>query len=125
MLTEKKKCSEIKIIIIGDSKVGKTSFITMYTKLLFLDFYYPTTGSNFSFEKAFLESKPYNLQMWDIPEANISNPQLTKEVAKDAHGAICMADATNSESIRKCIALKKIVEESIKSDNKYNKIPFI
>ena len=90
-----------------------------------MDFYYPTTGSNFSFAKAFLESKPYNLQMWDIPEENISNPQLTKEVAKDAHGAICMADATNSESIRKCITLKKIVEESIKSDNKYNKIPFI
>ena len=42
--------SDLKIIVIGDSQTGKTSFINKYTKNIFIDSYKSIIVSEFGFK---------------------------------------------------------------------------
>ena len=91
------KCNNIKIIIIGESGAGKTSFVDRWTKNTFSENYKATIISEFSFKVIEEQGKLYRIQIWDLAGQD-RNAMVTRIFAKDAHGCIVMSDATNIET---------------------------
>ena len=86
--------SDLKIIVIGNSGTGKTSFVNRWTKNIFSDTYKATIVSEFGFKIFEADGKLYRIQLWDLAGQD-KNAMVTKIFAKDSHGCIVMADATN------------------------------
>ena len=86
--------NDFKIIVIGKSGSGKTSFVNKWIKNEFTEDYKATIVSEYGFKIYEHDGKFYRIQLWDIAGQD-KNAKLTKTFAKDAHGAIVMCDATN------------------------------
>jgi small GTP-binding protein len=86
--------NELKIIVIGNSNTGKTSFVNKWTKGTFTDFYKATVVSEFSYKIYQYKEKYYRIQLWDLAGQD-KNVNITKIFAKDSLGCIIMSDATN------------------------------
>ena len=89
--------SDWKIIVIGTSGTGKTSFVNKWTKNVFSDAYKATIVSEFGFKIFDLDGKLYRIQLWDLAGQD-KNAMVTKIFAKDAHGCVVMSDATNNQT---------------------------
>ena len=89
--------SDLKIIVIGNSGTGKTSFVNKWTKNIFSDTYKATIVSEFGFKIFEKDGKLYRIQLWDLAGQD-KNAMVTKIFAKDSHGCIVMADATNLQT---------------------------
>jgi len=89
--------SDLKIIVIGTSGTGKTSYVNKWTKNLFSDTYKATIVSEFGFKIFEEQGKLYRIQLWDLAGQD-KNAMVTKIFAKDAHGVVIMADASNIET---------------------------
>ena len=89
--------TDIKIIVIGKSGSGKTSFVNKWIKNEFTEDYKATIVSEYGFKIYEHDGKFYRIQLLDIAGQD-KNAKLTKTFAKDAHGAIVMCDATNQSS---------------------------
>ena len=89
--------TDLKIIVIGKSGSGKTSFVNKWIKNEFTEDYKATIVSEYGFKIYEHDGKFYRIQLWDIAGQD-KNAKLTKTFAKDAHGAIVMCDATNQSS---------------------------
>lgn len=90
--------NELKIIVIGNSGTGKTSFVNKWTKDTFTDFYKPTIVSEFAYKIFEYNNKFYRIQLWDLAGQDKA-ACITKIFAKDAHGCIVLTDMTNKESL--------------------------
>ena len=88
---------DIKIIVIGTAGAGKTSFVNKWTKNIFSDTYKATIVSEFGFKIFEQDGKLYRIQLWDLAGQD-KNAMVTKIFAKDAHGCVVMADATNAQT---------------------------
>ena len=89
--------SDLKIIVIGNSGTGKTSFVNKWTKNIFSATYKATLVSEFGFKIFEDQGKLYRIQLWDLAGMD-QNAMVTKIFAKDSHGCIVMADATNLQT---------------------------
>ena len=89
--------SDLKIIVIGTSGTGKTSFVNKWTKNIFSDTYKATIVSEFGFKIFEENGKLYRIQLWDLAGQD-KNAMVTKIFAKDAHGCVVMSYATNSQT---------------------------
>jgi small GTP-binding protein len=85
--------SDLKIIVIGTSGTGKTSFVNKWTRNIFSDTYKATIVSEFGFKIFEDDGKLYRIQLWDLAGQD-KNAMVTKIFAKDAHGCVIMSDAT-------------------------------
>ena len=90
--------SDLKIIVIGSSGTGKTSYVNKWTKNIFNDTYKPTIVSEFGFKVFEHEGKLYRIQLWDLAGQD-KNSTITKIFAKDSHGCIILSDATKPETL--------------------------
>ena len=86
--------TDLKIIVIGKSGSGKTSFVNKWTKNIFSENYKATIVSEYGFKIFEHDGKFYRIQLWDIAGMDRS-AKLTKTFAKGAHGAIVMCEAKN------------------------------
>jgi small GTP-binding protein len=89
--------TDLKVIVIGKSGSGKTSFVNKWTKNIFSEDYKATIVSEYGFKIYEHEGKYYRIQLWDIAGMD-RNAKLTKTFSKGAHGAVVMCDATNITS---------------------------
>ena len=103
--------SDLKIIVIGTSGTGKTSFVNKWTKNVFNDAYKATIVSEFGFKIFENEGKLYRIQLWDLAGQD-KNATITKIFAKDAHGVVVVADATNAGTLDETLKWKSSVNES-------------
>ena len=55
----------VKVVVIGDSFVGKTSLIQMFEHSRFTEHFKPTIGADFSNKEISLEEGVVILQIWD------------------------------------------------------------
>ena len=55
----------VKLIIIGDSGVGKTNILTRYCEDIFKDSHVATIGVDFNVKTIQIEDKKLRLQVWD------------------------------------------------------------
>lgn len=103
--------SDLKIIVIGTSGTGKTSFVNKLTKNVFNDAYKATIVSEFGFKIFENEGKLYRIQLWDLAGQD-KKATITKIFAKDAHGVVVVADATNAGTLDETLKWKSSVDES-------------
>ncbi|XP_030746891.1 ras-related protein Rab-34 [Sitophilus oryzae] len=87
-----------KVIVIGDTCVGKTSLINRFTKKMFEANYKSTIGVDFEIEKFLILGVSYSLQIWDT-----AGQERFKSIAQSYYRAarvivICF-DLTNYESL--------------------------
>ena len=109
-----KNCkSIIKIIIVGNSGTGKTSFCNKWMKDKFIDQYQATIMSDFSYKIYEYKGNYYKIQFWDIGGQD-KNIYATKVFSKGAHGCLIVSDITIPETLDKAILWKKAIEENTK-----------
>ena len=56
---------QLKVIVLGDSSVGKTSILNRFVKQEFSQSYRATVGADFLFKEMVVDGKPVSLQIWD------------------------------------------------------------
>ena len=88
---------ELKIMIIGSSGAGKTSFVQRWTKGAFSNDYKATIISDFGFKIFSYKDILYRIQLWDIGGQDKSS-SMAKIFAKDSHGCIVVTDITINET---------------------------
>ncbi|CAN9515280.1 unnamed protein product [Ophioblennius macclurei] len=92
----------MKILIVGDATVGKTSFVQRYVNGQFSRTYKATVGVDFSVKVLqWTERERVRLQIWDIAgqERFVS---MTRVYYRGAQGCVLMFDVTNSSSFLRC-----------------------
>ena len=89
--------TDLKIIVIGTSGTGKTSFVNKWTKNIFSDSYKATIVSEFGLKIVEDEGNLYRVQMWDVAGQD-KNIMVTRIFAKDSHGCVIIYDATDSKT---------------------------
>ena len=105
--------NELKIIVVGTSGTGKTSFVNKWIKNTFDETYKATIVSEFSYKVIDYKDKSYKIQLWDLAGMD-QNICITKVFAKDSHGCIVVSDITNEKTLEECYKWKKTVDESTK-----------
>ena len=105
--------NELKIIVVGTSGTGKTSFVNKWIKNTFDESYKATIVSEFSFKVVDYKDKSYKIQLWDLAGMD-QNICITKVFAKDSHGCIVVSDITNEKTLEECVKWKNTVDESTK-----------
>ena len=89
-----------KIMVLGESKVGKTSLIKRYTKDQFGGVYLTTVGMDFQDKIIEIEDKKVRLQIWDTAgQERFRN--VTKSYFQSSQGLVLVYDITDRESFEK------------------------
>ena len=57
---------DIKLILVGNSNTGKTSYVNKWTKNTYSDLYKATIMSEFSYKIFDYQGTIYRIQLWDI-----------------------------------------------------------
>ena len=87
-----------KILLLGDSTVGKTCFLMKYTDKTFQDIHMATIGLDYRLKSMKLKSgKNIKLQIWDTAGQDRFRA-ITKNYYKGSHGIILIYDVTNVQT---------------------------
>ena len=84
----------IKIMTLGNMKVGKTNFILKYTEDKFEESHISTIGLDFKIKKVEINNKHYQLLLFDTAGQE-RYKSIALNVIKDAHGILLMYDITD------------------------------
>ncbi|XP_002161131.2 ras-related protein Rab-3B [Hydra vulgaris] len=88
-----------KLLIIGNSSVGKTSFLFRYSDDSFTSAFVSTVGIDFKVQTVFRNDKRIKLQIWDTAGQERYRT-ITTAYYRGAMGFILMYDVTNEESFK-------------------------
>ena len=106
------KCkNSLKIVIVGNSGTGKTSFCNRWMKDTFTNDYKATVLSDFSYKIYEYKGNYYKIQFWDVAGQD-KNIYTSKVFSKGAHGCIIVSDITNDETLQKTLLWKKAIDEN-------------
>ena len=105
--------NELKIIIVGNSGTGKTSYVNKWVKDEFTEQYHVTIVSEFSYKVTEYKGKIYKINIWDLAGMD-QNICITKIFSKDAHGCVVLTDITNEKSLESSIKWKESIDETTK-----------
>ena len=87
----------IKILIVGDSTVGKTNFIKKYVENKFNESYFASTGIDLITTSIKIEGKSFKIQIWDTAGQE-KYRAMTKNLYLKSQGIIILFDITNETS---------------------------
>ena len=91
---------KIKIMVIGEIRVGKTSLIKKYTNDIFGGDYLTTIGIDFQEKKLDIDGKKIVIQIWDTAgEERFRN--IAKNYFKQANGFLIIYDISCNDSFEK------------------------
>ena len=102
--------NQIKIMILGNSSVGKTSFIIKCTEDCFQEVYLSTIGIDYKEKEVIIEGKKYKILLYDTTGQERFK-SLAINLIKDADGVMLMYDITNRESFNSIIDWIKNIED--------------
>ena len=92
--------SSYKVLLLGDSTVGKTCFLVKYTEDIFNEQYITTVGFDYRLKETILKSgKKVKIQIVDTAGQERFR-SLTKNYYKGADGIILIYDVTNEKSYK-------------------------
>ena len=103
--------NELKILIIGDSGTGKTSFGEKWTKDIFSEFYKPTIVSEFSQKIYEHKGIIYKIHLWDLAGQD-KNIYTSKVFTKGSHGCLILYDTQDKKSFENTIKWKKSIDDN-------------
>ena len=86
-----------KVIVIGDSNVGKTALSLKYTDDIFNNMYRPTIGIDFRSKTVELEDQVFKVQIWDTAGQE-KYRSITRSYYRGANGIILVYDVTCRKS---------------------------
>ncbi|MBS7251006.1 MAG: GTP-binding protein [Candidatus Freyarchaeota archaeon] len=98
-ILRRSKTFMFKILLVGDSNVGKTSIIRKTTENKFSTEYTPTVGCDFTVKQFEIGRNKVRLHFWDFGGAT-NFAHMRKELYIDADAAILVFDLTNPESLK-------------------------
>eukprot|EP00826_Nyctotherus_ovalis_P022723 TRINITY_DN1755_c0_g1_i8.p1 TRINITY_DN1755_c0_g1~~TRINITY_DN1755_c0_g1_i8.p1 ORF type:complete len:199 (-),score=37.40 TRINITY_DN1755_c0_g1_i8:145-741(-) len=87
----------MKMLLLGDSGVGKTAVIKRFVKGVFIPNYVCTIGIDYEIQYIFLNGKKVKLQIWDTAGQERFRT-ITRSLYKIAEGIILVYDCTKQES---------------------------
>eukprot|EP00830_Metopus_es_P004298 TRINITY_DN1396_c0_g1_i4.p1 TRINITY_DN1396_c0_g1~~TRINITY_DN1396_c0_g1_i4.p1 ORF type:complete len:218 (-),score=40.20 TRINITY_DN1396_c0_g1_i4:14-667(-) len=94
---EKEQAKSIRLIVLGDSKAGKTSLILRYTDNTFATTFSTTLGVDFKVKQIQVEDKPYKFEIWDT-----GGQERFRTIAKSyydrAMGVLLVYDCSDEKS---------------------------
>ncbi len=96
---EKEKKRAFKILVLGNSSVGKTTLISRYTKGFSPEQYITTIGVNITSYGTNIENNSISFQIFDIAGQTIFKSFRTK-FYEGAYGALLLLDLTNIQSLK-------------------------
>ena len=104
----------IKLMIIGDSSVGKTNFIFQFTEGRFSTFHVATVGFDYKTRIIKLPSskKKVKLQIWDTAGQE-RYMALNKNLFQKVQGIILMYDLTNRDSFENLNSWLNLVTQNV------------
>ncbi|KAB2043158.1 hypothetical protein ES319_D02G270800v1 [Gossypium barbadense] len=86
-----------KLLLIGDSSVGKSCLLLRFADDSYLDSYISTIGVDFKIRTVELDGKTIKLQIWDTAGQERFRT-ITSSYYRGAHGIIIVYDVTEMES---------------------------
>ena len=103
-----------KILLLGDSMVGKTCFLLKYTDKSFQEIHMSTIGLDYRLKTLTLKNrKTVKLQIWDTAGQDRFR-SITKNYYKKANGIILIYDITNKKSYKNIREwINQIKEEAV------------
>ena len=102
-----------KILLLGDTQVGKSSFLMRYIDNTFQESYLSTVGLDFKVKNVQLDDgKTYRVQIWDTAGQDRFHA-ITRNYFKNAHGIILIYDVTLIESFQNVKNWIKQVKEEV------------
>lgn len=110
---------DIKILVIGRSGSGKTSFINKWSKNTFSEAYKATIVSEFSQKIIKINDKVYRVQLWDLAGQD-RGIIVTKAFSKGSHGCLIMAEVDDKISLEETLKWKNSVDEVEKYEDGEN-----
>lgn len=94
---------EIKVCIIGDTDVGKTSLAMRYCHGEFPENSTPTIGASFLQRRVLVDNTEISLQIWDTAGQERFR-SMAPMYYRGAKAAICVFDVTNEESFNRIVS---------------------
>ena len=88
---------EIKFVVIGESRIGKTCLINQYLNSFFDPFSYVTTGKDISYKELKINEKNLILKIWDFPGLGLYRA-VNKIFLKNTQIALLVYDITDQNS---------------------------
>jgi len=118
-----KKALSCKVVLIGESGVGKTSIITRYISDTFSNVLMATPGANFTTKTIFLSEQKQSIkfEVWDTAGQEKFR-SMAKVFYKNANVCILVYDITRKESFD---ALKNFWVNEIKANSSPNISKFL
>ncbi|KAH3766015.1 small GTPase superfamily [Pelomyxa schiedti] len=89
----------IKLLLLGDSGVGKTSLINKYANQRFTSTYKPTLGADFLTKELMVEDKLVSLQIWDTAGQERFQ-SLGPAFYRGADSCVLVFDVNNAQSFQ-------------------------
>ena len=101
----------LKIVIIGESGVGKTNLVGRYVHDTFSDEALPTVGVDFTLKTMEIKGKMVKTQFWDTAGQE-KLKAITTAYYKNANGAILVYDIAKKESFKRLVYWIKELRDS-------------
>ena len=108
----------IKVILLGETAVGKTNLINAYCDREFVAQTSPTNSPEFSQRKIKIDSKKYLIDLWDTAGQERYH-SMTKIFIKGAQIIIFVYDITNEDSFKKLNFWVNFAEELLWEETVY------
>ena len=89
----------VKIAIIGDSSVGKTSAIIRFAENYYEDYFEPTVGVEFFSKRMTVDNKKYKIHIWDLAGQERFKC-IVNTYYRTVQGIILAFDITNPNSFK-------------------------
>ena len=103
--------TDIKIVILGSSGTGKTSFCNLWINNTFSEEYKATVMSEFSFKMYNYKGNYYKVQIWDLAGQD-KNIYTSKVFTKGSHGCLILYDTQDKKSFENTIKWKKSIDDN-------------
>ena len=109
---------KLKLMVIGETRVGKTSLIKKYTRDIFGGTYLTTVGIDFQEKIIKIDDKSIKLQIWDTAgEERFRN--IAKNYFNTSDGFLLVYDITSKETLDKLDYWYEQIKENAPENTKY------
>jgi small GTP-binding protein len=103
--------ADLKILVVGFTGTGKSSFCIRWTKGTFTNEYNATVMCEFAYKIIEYKGNLYKIQIWDI--AGQDRSIYTSHIfTKNSHGVIIFSEYGNNETLEKAVKWKNAIDNS-------------
>ncbi len=102
-----------KVIVIGNSSVGKTSIVNRFVGDRFDPNYKATIAADFQTKILNIKGNEIRLQIWDLVGMDTNFSGINRSFCRNSSGAIFVGDLSDTQSIEACAEWKNQVEDII------------